>query len=140
VYLKQGRDAEAFDEFRKALRIDPNNFQVLAYTAHVLASIEDSQFRDGRTALVLAIKAKLLTGNTQPYVLDALGMACAEAGDFTNAVEEAQQAIDLAKAAQIKNLGPLEQRLERYQNRQPWRESFLATNPPAETIPQNNTR
>ena len=128
--LKQGRDAEAIDELRAALRIDPDNFQILAYTAHVLAADENPQIRDGRTALVLAIKAKLLTGETQPYVLDALGMACAETGDFTNAQEVTQRAIDLATAAKMKKLEPLQQRLELYKNHQPWRESFLFTNAP----------
>jgi tetratricopeptide (TPR) repeat protein len=128
--LKQGRDAEAIDAFRAALRIDPNNFQILAYTAHVLAADENPQIRDGRTALVLAIKAKLLTGDTQPYVLDALGMACAETGDFTNALEETQKALDLAIADKMKKLEPLQQRLQLYKNHQPWRESFLTTNTP----------
>jgi tetratricopeptide (TPR) repeat protein len=135
--LKQGRDAEAIDAFRAALRIDPNSFQILAYTAHVLAADENPQIRDGRTALVLAIKAKLLTGNTQPYVLDALGMACAETGDFTNALEETQMAIDLATAAKMKKLEPLQQRLELYKNHRPWRESFLSTNPLPGNLPQN---
>jgi tetratricopeptide (TPR) repeat protein len=135
--LKQGRDAEAIDAFRAALRIDPNNFQILAYTAHVLAADENPQIRDGRIALVLAIKAKLLTGNTQWDVLDALGMACAETGDFTNALEETQMAIDLATAAKMKKLEPLQQRLELYKNHRPWRESFEATNPPTKGIPKN---
>ena len=46
---------------------------------------ENPQVRDGRTALLLAIKANTLTGGSQPFVLDVLGMACAETGDFTNA-------------------------------------------------------
>jgi tetratricopeptide (TPR) repeat protein len=128
--LKQGRDAEAIGEFREALRIDSNNFQILAYTAHVLAADENPQIRDGRTALVLAVKAKVLTDGAQPYVLDALGMACAETGDFTNALEVTQRAIDLATAAKMKKLEPLQQRLELYKNHQPWHESFLATNTP----------
>jgi tetratricopeptide (TPR) repeat protein len=140
LLLKQGRDAGAIDELRAALRIDPDNFQILAYTAHVLAADENPQIRDGRTALVLAIKAKLLTGETQPYVLDALGMACAETGDFTNALEEAQRALDLATAAKMKKLEPLQQRLELYKNQQPWRESFQATNPALETFPQIGPR
>jgi len=135
--LKQGRDAEAIDEFREALRIDPDNFQILAYTAHVLAADENPQIRDGRTALVLAVKAKVLTDGAQPYVLDALGMACAETGDFTNALEVTQRALDLAIAAQMKKLEPLQQRLELYKNHQPWRESFLATNPPPKKILKN---
>jgi tetratricopeptide (TPR) repeat protein len=130
LLLKQGRDAGAIDEFRAALRLDPDNFQILAYTAHVLAADENPQIRDGRTALVLAVKAKALTGGAQPFVLDALGMACAETGDFTNALEVTQRAIDLATAAQMKKLEPLQQRLQLYKNHQPWRESFLATNAP----------
>jgi tetratricopeptide (TPR) repeat protein len=135
--LKQGRDAEAIDEFREALRIDPNNFQILAYTAHVLAANENPQIRDGQTALVFAVKAKVLTGEAQPFVLDALGMACAETGDFTNAQEVTQRAIDLATAAKMKKLEPLQQRLQLYKNHQPWRESFLFTNPPPKEIPKN---
>jgi tetratricopeptide (TPR) repeat protein len=135
--LKQGRDAEAIDEFRAALRIDPDNYQILAYTAHVLAADENPRIRDGRTALVLAIKAKLLTGDTQPIVLDVLGMACAETGDFTNAQEVTQRALDLARAAKMKKLEPLQQRLELYKNHQPWRESFLATNTPPKDILKN---
>ena len=65
--LKQGRDAEAIEQFRAALRLDPENFQILAYIAHVLAAEENPEVRDGKTALVLAIKANNLTGGNQPY-------------------------------------------------------------------------
>ena len=135
--LKQGRDVEAVNQFREALRLDPENFQILAYIAHVLAAEENPQVRDGRTALVLAIKANTLTGGNQPFVLDALGMACAETGDFTNATGVTQNALDLATNAKIKNLEPIRQRLELYKNHRPWRESFLATNAPAEILPKN---
>jgi tetratricopeptide (TPR) repeat protein len=130
--LKQGRDAEAIDEFRAALRLDPENFQILAYTAHVLAAEENPDVRDGKTALVLAIKANNLTDSAQPYVLDALGMACAATGDFTNAIAATQKAFELATAAKLKKTEPIQQRLELYKNHQPWRESFLATNAPPE--------
>ena len=129
--LKQGRDAEAMDQFHEALRIDPDNFQILAYTAHVLAADENPEIRDGKTALVLAAKANALTGGAQPFVLDALGMAFAETGDFTNALDVAQNALDLATAAKMKNLEAIQQRLQLYKNHQPWRESFLFTNAPA---------
>ena len=129
--LKQGRDAGAMDQFREALRIDPDNFQILAYTAHVLAADENPRIRDGKTALMLATRANTLTGGAQPFVLDALGMACAETGDFTNALDATQNALDLAIAAKAKNLEGIQQRLQLYKNRQPWRESFLFTNAPA---------
>jgi tetratricopeptide (TPR) repeat protein len=126
--LNQGRDAEGVDQFREALRLDPENFQILAYIAHVLAADENPQVRDGKTALVLAAKANALTGGGQPLVLDALAMACAATGDFTNAQEVAQNAVNLATALKLKNIGPMQQRLELYKNHRPWRESFLATN------------
>jgi tetratricopeptide (TPR) repeat protein len=130
VLLKTGRDTEAIDELRAALRIEPDNYQILTYTAHVLAAIDNPQIRDGKTALVLAAKANDLTGGMQPLVLDVLGMACAEAGRFGDARDVAQKALDIATAARMKNLEPLQQRLELYKNQKPWRESFLATNAP----------
>jgi protein O-mannosyl-transferase len=130
VLLKTGHDAQAIEELRAALRIEPDNYQILTFTAHVLAADENSAVRDGTTALALAIKANAYTAGTQPLVLDALGMACAETGDFTNATEVTQRAFDLASAAKMKKIEPIQQRLELYKNHQPWRESFLATNAP----------
>ncbi len=128
VLLKLGRDAGAIDELRTALRIEPDNFQILVQAAHVLAADQDPSVRDGGTALALALKANVLTDGVQPLVLDVLGMACAEAGRFDEAREAAQKALDIAQAAQMKDLDPIRQRLALYTHNQPWRESFLATN------------
>ena len=137
LQLKQGRDAGAIDEFRQALRLDPDNYQILASVAHVLAADENPAGRDGQAALALALKANTLTGGNQPFVLDVLGMACAEVGRFDEAQPAVQRAIDLARAAQMKKLEPLQERLRLYQNHQPWRESFLATNAPPAGTPKN---
>ena len=128
MMLKRGDDAAAIGELRLALQNDPNNFQTLAYTARVLAADEATGVRDGAMALTLANRANDLTGGSQPFVLDALGMACAENQDFANAIACAQKAIEQAEAAQMKDTAPLQKRLELYQNNQPWRESFRATN------------
>ena len=128
VFLKQGRDAEAVNELRTAVRLAPDDFQTLAYTAHILAANQTAAVRDGQSALLLAAKANDLSGHVQPMVFDAMGMACAELGDFTNAQACAQNAIDIATALQMKNVPELHQRLELYKNQQPWRESFRDTN------------
>jgi tetratricopeptide (TPR) repeat protein len=128
--LKQASDAAAIGEFHQALQNDQDDYQVLAYAARVLAADETAAVRDGPAALEFARRANALTGGAQPFVLDALGMAYAETGDFTNAAVCAQNAIALASAAQVTNLAPLQLRLTLYQNRQPWRESFHATNAP----------
>ena len=93
VFFQQGRDTEAVEELRAALRADPDNLQVLATVAHYLAANENAAARDGKAALALTSKANLLTGGSQPFVFDALGMACAETGDFTNAQTCAQDAL-----------------------------------------------
>jgi tetratricopeptide (TPR) repeat protein len=129
--LQQGHDDAALGQFRIALRNEPNNPQILSYTAFVLAADETPGIRNGQGALALAIKANALTGGTQPFMLDALGMACAETGDFTNAQIAVQSALTTALNAKMQNLGQLQHRLDLYKNRQPWRESFRSTNSPA---------
>ncbi len=126
--LEQGRDAEALAQLREALRLDPDNVPALAYTARVLAACDNPKNRDGQAALQYAVRANLLTGSTDASVLDVLGMACAEAGRFDDALEAMRRALALTNSASLKNPDELRQRLELYQNHQPWRESFLATN------------
>ena len=130
VLFKLGRDAEGLVELRAALRIGPDDYQILATAAHYFAANENAAARDGNSALGLALKANDLSGHVQPMVLDILGMAFAENGDFTNAVNCAQNALTLANVVQMKNTGSLQARLKLYQNQQPWRESFRTTNAP----------
>jgi tetratricopeptide (TPR) repeat protein len=137
--LQEGRDGGAISQFREALRLDPENFQILAYVAHVLAAEENPEIRDGPDALLFAAKANALTGGQQPLVLDAFGMACAEAGRFDDAQELTQKAIKFADAAGMKKdaIAAMQQRLELYKNHQPWRESFLFTNGPPKELQKN---
>lgn len=129
--LKQGRDAEAVVQFNESVKLEPMNYQTLIHAAKIFASIDNPAVRDGRTALILALKANELSGHNQPMVFDILGMALAANGDFTNAAVCAQNALDLANAARMKKLEPIQQRLELYQKHQPWRESYRATNAPS---------
>ena len=125
--LQQGRDAEALNELHRALQLDPDNFQTLAFTAHVLAADEHPAVRDGSSALAFAQKASALTGGAQPLVEDVLGMAQAETGQFSDAQNTVSNAIQLATAAGMKpeTIAGMQKRLELYQKHQPWRESFL---------------
>ena len=123
--LKQGRDLEAIPYFRQAMQIDPDNLHVLIYLAQVLASDENPKVRDGHTAFDLASRANTLTGGAQPAMLDALGMACAELGHFDDAQKAAQEALNLTQASGMTNdTAVVQQRLQLYQNHQPFRQSF----------------
>ena len=130
LLFQLGRDPEAVNELNVAARLEPGNFQILATAAHYLAANENAAARDGQSALALAIQANDLSGRVQPMVFDVLGMACAETGDFANAQVCAQNALHLATAAQLKSTNQIRQRLELYQQHQPWRESFRATKAP----------
>jgi tetratricopeptide (TPR) repeat protein len=130
IFFKLGRDREGQEELRTAVGIDPDDYQILASTAHYLAANENPAARDGKMAVSLAAKANELSGNTQPMVFDVLGMALAESGDYTNAQVCAQNALDLATAAGMKNTDQIRERLELYQKHQPWHESFQGTNLP----------
>jgi tetratricopeptide (TPR) repeat protein len=127
--LKQGRDVEAVGKFREALQLDPDNFQILTYTAYVLAADENSNVRDGKTALVFATKANAMTDGTQPSVLDVLGMAGAAAGHFQDAQQAEQRAIQLAQAAALEETNAMLQRLELYKSSQAYYEKFTNSSP-----------
>jgi tetratricopeptide (TPR) repeat protein len=131
LFFQQGRDAEAVAELRAALRAEKDSVLALTAAAHYLAANENAAARDGRSALMLALKANELSGRNRPEVFDILGMALAENGDYTNAMTCAQNALELARVAKMKNAEPIVRRLELYKNHQPWRESFRATNAPA---------
>jgi Flp pilus assembly protein TadD len=129
VLLRQGHNPEAIQECREALRLEPNNPEALTLTARVLAADQDPGLRDGSAAVTLAQRAVALVPN-QPFVLDVLGMAYAEAGDFSNAQATAFTAIQLAASAGMTNIESWRQRLDLYKKSQPWRESFLSTRTP----------
>jgi tetratricopeptide (TPR) repeat protein len=146
LLLKEGRDAEAVSSFRQAVQLDPNNLHVLTYLAQVLASDENPQVRDGNTALAMAAKANDLTGDVQPAMFDALAMAYAETGQFTNAQQAAAYALKLATAFEMTNdMAAIQQRLQLYQNNQPFRQSFTNASTlrsatedgPANELPKN---
>jgi protein O-mannosyl-transferase len=127
--LKQGRDPEAIPYFRRALQIDPNNLHVLTYLAQVLASDENPKIRNGNAALAMAAKANELTGGVQPAMLDAMAMAYAEIGQFEEARKTAAYAVKLATAYKMTNdMVLIRERLQLYQNQQPYRQSFVYTN------------
>ena len=132
LLLKEGRDPEAIPYFKEAVRLDPNNPQVLTYLAQVLASDENPKVRDGAAALLMAAKANDLTGGNQPAMFDVMAMAYAEIGQYTNAQKAAAYSLKLATAYDLTNDIPvIKQRMQLYENDQPFRQSFLYTNTPA---------
>jgi tetratricopeptide (TPR) repeat protein len=125
--LKQGRDPEALTELDQAMALEPQNLEMIIFTANVLASSENHKTRDGIKANELASHAVEVTHAQQAAALDVLAMSCAELGHFPDALVIEEQAIKAATAAnQEDGLDLLQKHLKFYQKNQPWRESFQA--------------
>ena len=125
VLLVQNRDVRAgIEQWETSLQIDPDDGNALNNLAWVLATYPADTIRDGKRAVELAEKAAVLPGGEAPIVLRTLAAGYAEAGDFSNAVNTAQRALDLATGQNNTSLlATLRHEIELYQARTPYRES-----------------
>jgi Flp pilus assembly protein TadD len=130
--LRGGRSTEAINWLRQALALDPNDPQSLALLARILATDENAKNRDGAQAVALAEKANSVAGDGQPFFLDVLAMAYAEAGRVPDAEQTATKALALASSASLTNLMTgIREHLRTYQAGRPCREPFTNTLPAA---------
>lgn len=123
AHLQQRKGAQAVIHFQEALLLAPNDFRALTWLARVRASHPDPALRNATEAIALAQRADQLTGGSEPFVLDTLAMAYAEAGRFSDAERVIQQSIVLATRAGATNeVAAMEQKLDLYKSRQPYRD------------------
>jgi tetratricopeptide (TPR) repeat protein len=96
---ERGRIAEALVHWRAVLRAEPNHLVLLNRMARVLTDAPDPSVRNGAEAIVLAERAARLSGRPEPAILDTLSAAYAAVGRFSEALQTARQALDLATRA-----------------------------------------
>jgi hypothetical protein len=94
---KDGSLEEAISHYRKALDLDSNNPVVLNNLAWILATAGKPELRNGEEAVRLATKAVELTDSRWPLFIGTLAAACAQAGQFPEAVKMAGAACNLAR-------------------------------------------
>ena len=94
--LGKGQRLQALAQWRRALRLAPDNLRILNDTAWVLATCGDAAVRNGTEAVTLSEHAVELTSGRDPAVLGTLAAAYAEAGHFDRAVELEKRATELA--------------------------------------------
>ena len=97
--LQDGQAEKAIAHFRTALKINPSNLAAQNNLALVLATSPVSSVRNADESVALARQANDRSGGVQPNVLRTLAAAYAEARRFTDAVETAQRALELAEGA-----------------------------------------
>jgi superkiller protein 3 len=96
ILYQQGDVSAALAHWRETIRLQPSAVATLNITAWTLATNPDASIRNGAEAVGLAERAVKLSGGKDPAILDTLAAAHAESGRFTEAVETAQRALDLA--------------------------------------------
>jgi protein O-mannosyl-transferase len=114
--LQKERTGEAIAHFNKALQLEPSDLEVQNVLAWLLATCPDASLRNGDKALQLARQANKLAGGKNPVILHTLAAAFAETGRFGDAVQSAQKAVEMARAAGQQDLAAqLNEELKRYQ-------------------------
>ncbi len=92
------KTADAIAHYRAALQAQPDFAEALNNLAWLLAASPDAQLRNGAEAVELASRACALTQTNDAIKIGTLANACAEAGQFAEAVEWAQKASAVALA------------------------------------------
>ena len=87
---------EAIAHYRAALKIEPRLLAAENQLAWVLATCSDASVRNGFESVELARQANELSGGRNPIFLHTLAAAYSESGNFTDAVETAARALELA--------------------------------------------
>jgi len=96
--LQEGDAAGALAEAEKAHATEPSNLIYQNTLAWILATAPQPSLRDGARALALATQASHASGGGNPVILRTLAAAYAQTGQFPNAAQAAQQALQLAEA------------------------------------------
>ena len=104
------------------LVLTPKNATVYIGAARILSSANDDSLRNGTEAIALATQANDLTSGTDPSVLDTLGAAYAEAGQFPQALDSARRALGLAVAKGDNSMAnAIRYRISLYEQSKPFR-------------------
>ena len=126
VLIQQGRIRDGVEEWQKVLEIQPDNGNAMSNLAWVLATSPDDSLRDGAKAVQLAEQAMRISGRRIPLLFRTLAAAYAERGQFSEAVQTAQQGIELANTQGNSQLATeLSGNIALYQERQPLRDPSL---------------
>jgi len=113
--------AQAANDFSQVIRLDPEDADACSNLAWLLATCPDPKVRDGKKAVECATKACDLTSWKASYFLSTLAAACAENGDYEQAIKWQKRALESAQYE--KNEGKeARQRLALFENRRPYRE------------------
>lgn len=118
VHYARGEYSAAIREHMEALKRDPRHAGTFNQLGWIWATCPDPDVRNGERARECATRACELTEWTEPGYLDTLAAACAECGEFDEAVRWQEKAI---ASSTPEMEADLRTRLELYFQRKPAR-------------------
>ena len=131
IFLRIGQPGKAVEQFQKTLVIDPNDLDACHYLARILGTCPQAELRNGPRAVELARKANALSGGKDPDIVNTLSAAYATAGQFSDAIAAAQQAMQLAAGrGDTVTINQLQSEIALYQANQPLLDSSLTNAAP----------
>jgi tetratricopeptide (TPR) repeat protein len=111
----QGDLETAIRYYRAALEIEPERHAAANNLAWILATADDDTLRNGSEALRLAERVVAASTTPDPNHLDTLAAALASTGRYDEAVDSAQQALEIAEARSLDAMADgLRKHLARY--------------------------
>jgi cytochrome c-type biogenesis protein CcmH/NrfG len=121
ILQDHGRYVEAEQAYLGAIQAQPASARAYDGLARLLATCPDEKVRDGKRAVEYATTACERSGWNEPYCLDTLAAAYAEAGQFDEAVRYQTRAVDdPALGGDFRTAA--DKRLELYRQMKPFRE------------------
>jgi len=99
LLLSLAKEPDGLQRLRDVAANAPDSPRMLDELAWLLATYPDSKSRDGTEAVRLAERACALTERRVPVLLDTLGAAYAETGDFPRAISAIEEALKIAHSS-----------------------------------------
>ena len=119
-----GEEQEALVSINAAISLAPNDALVINARVRLLSTALDENVRNGPQAIADAQRAMALEPR-QPAYIAALATAYAENGEFENAVDTQQRAIDLLDPAYQDAIARYRSRLDLYREGKPFRREMI---------------
>ena len=124
AFGQKGQFDNAVFHYRQAIRIKPDWAIPANSLAWLLAVKKNTLFYNPKEAVFFAQQACKLTNDSEPAILDTLAVAYAANGQFTEAVDTAQKALNLARSLQQNEIAlEIEKHLNLFRVGQPYVET-----------------
>jgi tetratricopeptide (TPR) repeat protein len=112
---------QAINDYRQVIRLDREDADAFSNLAWLLATCPDKKLRDGRQAVEYAMTACDLTSWKASYFLATLAAACAENGEFDQAVKWQKRALESSQYEKDEGKDA-RHRLALFEDRKPYHE------------------